>query len=90
VIEDLNTSSFEELIQCLKKYPPQNWNDRLAALSQHFREAHAKAAKLAVPESHPINIVRRTLRTKSDIDAWLNEMKKTLEKAIEEGPVVLR
>lgn len=89
-INDIQFGSYNEIIQSIKKYPPESWSDRIDALSQRFHDIRSHAAKIFEPESQTVNIPMRTLKTQDDIDNWLSEMKAALESVIDLGPIVLK
>jgi len=79
-----------ELIAALKRTPISVWNDRIDAVRGRSARARELAAKAIEPKSQTVEVSRRTLKTKQDVDAWIAEMKGKLEKAVANGPVVLQ
>jgi hypothetical protein len=79
-----------DLVAALKKSPINVWNDRIDAISRRSARARELAAKELEPKTQTIDIPRRTLKTKQDIDGWLSEVREKLEAAVKDGPVVLR
>ncbi len=47
------------------------------------------AAELMEPEAQFVQLPSRTLKTPDDIDAWLDEVRRRLEQALEHGPIVI-
>lgn len=91
VIESEPTlGSRQDLIAALKKSPVNVWNDRIDAISRRSARARELAAKELEPKTQTVDIPRRTLKTKHDVEGWLSEMKGKLEAAVKDGPVVLR
>ena len=79
-----------ELITALKRNPVAIWSDRIDAVRRRSARARELAAKAIEPKAQTVEIPRRTLKTKADVDVWISEMKDKLEKAVLEGPVVLQ
>ena len=48
------------------------------------------AAKELEPKTQIVKIPRRTIRTKEDIEAWLQEVKENLKAALKKGPIVIQ
>ncbi|MGO8879345.1 MAG: hypothetical protein ACLPVO_04675 [Desulfomonilaceae bacterium] len=48
------------------------------------------AVKLTEPDTHAIELPKRTLKSENDIETWLAEVAKQLRAAIAKGPVVIR
>ncbi|MEA2084647.1 MAG: hypothetical protein U9O82_10530 [Thermodesulfobacteriota bacterium] len=47
------------------------------------------AAELMEPEAQFVKLPSRTIKTKQDIDAWLNDAKNKIQKALKNGPVII-
>jgi len=80
----------EELLLAVRKSPINVWNDRIDAISHRSARARELVAKELEPKTQTIDLPRRTLKTKDDINSWLSEVRDKLEAAVKEGPVVLR
>ena len=88
--DELNIGTQEELVVALQSYPVSSWDDRIEALSGRFDKVRESVAKYLEPKSQVISLPRRTLRTAEDVQGWIDEAKATLDKAINDGPVVLK
>ena len=86
----INVQTTEAILTTLDQISLVTIGDRLAALSSRFERVLIEAAKLREPESQFVQIPRRTLKTREDIDQWVNEVKEKLQTAIEKGPVILQ
>ncbi|ADH86834.1 BREX system P-loop protein BrxC [Desulfurivibrio alkaliphilus] len=64
--------------------------DRVAAMPARFDNVAAAAAELCEPEVQFVTIPRPTLKTEAEIDAWLVEVKQQLQKALPQGPIIIR
>lgn len=86
----LSVGSREELIKELDHHPIKSWTDRIDALAGRFARAREMAARELEPKTQMVDLPRRTLKTKEDIDAWVQEVKERLKAALSKGPVVIR
>ena len=89
-IGELQVATQAELIAALKAYPVSSWDDRIDALSGRFSRARELAAKVLEPETQTIEIPRRTLKSADDVQAWLDDAGKLLNKAVAKGPVIIK
>jgi hypothetical protein len=89
-MEEISAGTREELIRELNQHPIQSWNDRIDALAGRFARVREMAAKELEPKTQIVNIPRRTIRTKEDIEAWLQEVKERLKAALKKGPIVIQ
>jgi hypothetical protein len=80
----------EELIHELNQRPLPSWNDRIDALVRRFARAREMAAKELEPKTQIVNVPRRTIKTKDDIETWIDEVKEELETALKKGPIVIQ
>jgi len=87
---DLSVGTLEDLIKALLTHPLKVWKDRIDALPVRFACAREMAAKELEPKSQTVNIPRRTLKTKEEIDSWVKEVTDQLNDAFTKGPVVIR
>jgi len=86
----INTGTTDELAEALEQYPLSQWQDRIDALPGRCQRAREMAAKIMEPKTRPVQIPRRTISTPQDLDNWLDDVHHQLEKALQEGPVVIR
>lgn len=89
-IDALKIDTQEALVDALRDYPITSWIDRIDALSGRFARAREMAAKELEPTTQAVEVPRRTLKTGSDVDSWLEETGKILKKAVEKGPVIIQ
>jgi hypothetical protein len=89
-IDDITIKTREELIKELNQHPLRSWNDRIDALAERFARAREMAAKEIEPKTQIVKIPRRTIKTKEDIDAWLQEVKENLKAALKKGPIIIQ
>ena len=89
-ISEFKLGSYEALVEALEKHPMKTWKDRIDSLSKRYERAYEKAVKLAEPDTHAVELPKRTLKSENDIESWLDEVAKQLRAAITKGPVVIR
>ena len=66
-----------------------SWNDKTAALTARFQNAARKGASLLEPKTQYVTLKSDTLRTESDVKAWLGEQETKLLAELKKGPVVV-
>ena len=88
-VADLEVGADEQLLSALQHTPVASWNDKTAALTARFQNAARKAAKLLEPKTQYVTLKSDTLRTETDVKAWLVEQEKTLLAELKKGPVVV-
>lgn len=59
------------------------------AIPGRIQQAIERAAKLLEPKVQMISLERSTLRSKEDVDAWLNRQKERLLDGLKRGPVLV-
>jgi hypothetical protein len=88
-VPDMEVGSDEQLLSALQQTPVASWNDKTAALTARFQNAARKAAKLLEPTTRYVTLKSGTLRTESELKAWLAEQEATLLAELKKGPVVV-
>ena len=88
--DNISSGTYEELLASLQKYPLSSWPDRIEALKGRLQKARELAIQELEPKIQLCDIPKRTLKNSDDIEAWLNEVRQQLEKAIEKGPIMTR
>ena len=63
---------------------------KIAALQSQFQAALNKVIDAAQPQAQYVTIQAATLKTESDVDAWLETTKKALLDALSRGTVIVR
>lgn len=89
-VDGLSIGTREELIKALGHHPFHVWNDRIDALAGRFARALELAAKALEPKTQTVDIPRRILKTDTDINEWIQEVKEQLKEALSKGPIVIR
>jgi len=86
----LKLNSFDELLQTLKAYPLQSWDDRITALGRRFAQAREEALKLSNEKVQTVELPKFTLRNAEDLNRWLKEVETQLKDALKNGAVIIR
>ena len=89
LIERLDVSDEERLLQALERRDLNGWDELAAALPTRFAGARSAAARALEPKAQTVSLRSDTLRTKGDLKAWLVETETDLLRRLEDGPVVI-
>jgi hypothetical protein len=81
--------SDDELLSALTLCPLATWRAHTDALSAQFDRALSEAVKELEPKARRISLPGATLRTTADLDAWLAQVRTTIEANLKDGPVIL-
>ncbi len=77
------------ILNTLNKNSIQSLRDRIAAMPGRFEQVAFGAARMMEPEVQEVSMPCRTLKSESDVDAWLLEAKTILLKKLKDGPVIV-
>ncbi len=88
-IEKGAVGNAEQVLTSLGKIPLESWKTRTAALPQQFDDARRKADKLFEPKVQHIPLTSDMLKTREDVDAWIERTRDDLLSRIENGPIVI-
>jgi hypothetical protein len=83
----LETTS--KLLTALDATRPRDWEDRVDLLPPRIAKAREQAAKLVEPSAIRVTPPSATLRTATDVDAYLSDLRTRIEEQLAKGPVVL-
>jgi hypothetical protein len=86
----IEVESPEAVLRTLDALPLSALKDRIAALLSRYDQIVLSAARLVEPEAQEIQLPRRMLKSSEDVDSWLDEVRVSLGKALEKGPVVIK
>lgn len=64
--------------------------DRVAAMPSRFDAVAQEAAELCEPQTQFIRLPRRTLKTETELEQWLEEVKQQLQNALTKGSITLQ
>ena len=82
---DLSTP--EKIAESLTARGLAGWRDMAAALPTRIETALRDSAVEAEPKTQTVAIPRRVIRSKPDLDAWLEEIRATIAPLLASGPV---
>ena len=84
-----NVGNDERVLESLNRLSLEAWKTKTAALPQQFADARKQADKLLEPKTQHVSLSSGTLRTKEDIDSWIDDTREELLAKIKKGPVVI-
>jgi len=87
---EINLASTETILNTLDRASLTVLADRVIGLPARFNNVATDAAELMEPQAQFVQLPRRTLKTDSEIDAWLAEVKQQLHESLQRGPIVIR
>jgi hypothetical protein len=86
----IEVADTKSILKTLARTPLSTLRDRIAALPSRFNSALVDAAKAMEPKVQEVHLSSPTLKSESDIDAWLAEMRIKLVAKLKDGPVLPR
>jgi hypothetical protein len=78
-----------DLLGALDACSIDDWTTQAQALPTRFGQALAEAIKKAEPTARRVSLPSRTIKSVSDMEAWLADAKKQIEQALGDGPVII-
>jgi hypothetical protein len=78
-----------ELLESLDRLPLAGWSGKVREVSAALEAARLEVARISEPAARPVRLPRATLKAKDDIEPYLEEVRKTLESEIGDGPIVV-
>ena len=84
---EIKVQTEADILNTLSLISLESLRDRVVAMPSRFQQAAQDAAILMEPKVTFVSVPRRTLKTEVDIEAWLQDTKMQLIKALEKGPV---
>lgn len=82
-------ASDEQLLVALQSCSLASWQAQTDALPAQFDKALAAAIIEAEPKARRITLAAATIHDQTELDAWLNQSRATIEAALKDGPVIL-
>ena len=82
-------ASEAEILASLQSCDIPAWKTRTAALHTRCAAALAEAIKEAKPKARRISLPSATIETAAELEAWLGQVRETIEKALRDGPAIL-
>jgi hypothetical protein len=78
-----------KLLAALDATKPRDWEDRVDLLPPRVARAREQAAKILEPDAIRVTPPAATIRTREDLDAYLDDLRAKIEAQLANGPVVL-
>ncbi len=79
-----------ELLVQLNKISLEAWADKVSALLNKFQNAIDEAIKLCAPKAEPYNLPRRTIKNETELEAYLDELRREIKSLLKNGDVILK
>ncbi|MBI4584108.1 MAG: BREX system P-loop protein BrxC [Planctomycetes bacterium] len=79
----------EVIERALETVSLANWREKTDALSQRYRNAALRAARLIEPEVRHVRLASGPLKTADDVKRWIAATERDLLAKIEKGPIVV-
>ncbi len=86
---DIAVDSPDAILTTLKRAGLTALQDRVAAMPGRYNQILLETARLLEPELQEVFLPGRTLKTKEDVDAWLDQARELLMEKISKGPVLV-
>jgi len=83
-------STTETLLSSLQNVSMASLQDRMAALPHRFESSRGDAVKKSEPKAKWVTIAKPQLNSQEELESWILDVKKDVEKALDEGPVLIR
>jgi hypothetical protein len=85
----VQVQSTNDVLDTLHGCPLATFADRVAAMPARFENVASAAAEICEPQAQFIQVLRCTLKTDEEIDAWVDDVKQQLKAALRQGPVIV-
>ena len=86
---DVDVSTREKLLQVLNDTPLSGWQDKIEVVRARALRARSAAAKHLEPTSVPFSFEPATLKTKDDVDQYVEGVRDQIMKHIDDGHTVI-
>ena len=86
---DLDIGTDQALIECLEETSLKDWDDRILALKARADRAREEAARLLAPKAVTVRPASATLKSREDVEVYVNQLKDRLMAQIDEHPVII-
>ncbi|MBA7587915.1 hypothetical protein ES708_29962 [subsurface metagenome] len=79
-----------ELLEQLNKISLDAWADKVSALPNKFQNVIDEAIKLCAPKAEPYYLPKRTIKSETDMEVYLDELRKEIKSLLNNGDVILK
>ncbi len=86
-LPDLGTN--EKLIESLDAIPLGAWDDRISLVPSRRDQARQRAAKLLEPESVTVPLPAATIKSTTDLDKYVSDLRRRVEPLLDEKKTVI-
>jgi hypothetical protein len=86
-VPNIEVGTTEELLDALNETPLDSWDARLDALPQRFDNALSAAVRELEPDTVRVQLDSRVLKTKDDVEDWIESARKRLLNEVQSHPV---
>ena len=86
-VPDIAVGTSEQLLDALNETPLSGWDARLDALPQRFDNALSAAIRELEPETVRVQLDSRVLKTKDEVEDWIESTREKLLREVEDHPV---
>lgn len=84
-----STGSDAELLSALRANSLSSYQAQIDAIPTRCQQAFATAIKEAEPKARRVTLPAAKIKTEEEMDTWLQEARKTIQKALKDGPAIL-
>jgi hypothetical protein len=85
----VDVANTDEVLATIDRMSLSAFADRVAAIDSRFGAVLISAAELTEPQAQFVKLLHRTIKNDEDVEAWLQDSKLTITKALKNGPVVI-
>jgi hypothetical protein len=85
----LEVGTPEQLLTTLDRTSLPDWIARIAALPERVVRARLEASRLLEPKSRKVVPPAATLKSREDVEAYMEELRNLILQHVEEGPVII-
>lgn len=88
-VPEIRVGTEDDLLSSLAEIPLESWATLRDALPQRFAKALEEAARLLEPKAVRVALPSATIRTETELVAWLEEVEAMLREQLSKGPVIV-
>ena len=85
----ITVTTEDDLLDVLLENSVSNRHTRIEALPQRFQKALDEAARLLEPKAVRVPIPSATIKTETDLEEWIEEVRTRVKKQLEDGPAII-
>ena len=85
----INVKTEDDILDVLRENSIPNRRTQIEALPQRFQKALEEAAKLLEPKAIRVSLPSATIKTETDLEEWIEEVRTRVKKQLEDGPAII-